>query len=301
MEVRHLDLLRELAVRGSLSAVAAATHRTPSALSQQLRTAERDFGVRLTEPAARGLRLTVQGQLLADSADEVGEVLARVQARLDESIGQPRGLVRIGTLPSAGEALLPPLVERLRGTAISLDIDDFDLAEADYAAKTLDADIVIAHSLTGDVPAGAERLSSRVVAREPIDVALPADHPLAGRSVISPPDLVGTRWIGVPEGYPFDTILLAIEASIGETLERTIRLRDNRLVESLVAAGEGLALLPRFTTRPREGMVLVPLAGVRSCRSIVALARPDHLARLAVRHVVDLLETIGTDLSTQTR
>ena len=44
MDVRHLELLRELADRGSLAAVAQATHRTPSALSQQLRTAERELG-----------------------------------------------------------------------------------------------------------------------------------------------------------------------------------------------------------------------------------------------------------------
>jgi DNA-binding transcriptional LysR family regulator len=51
MNVVHLQLLRELSIRGSLAAVAAATHRTPSALSQQLRTAEREIGVKLVEPS----------------------------------------------------------------------------------------------------------------------------------------------------------------------------------------------------------------------------------------------------------
>ncbi|MGO4132903.1 LysR family transcriptional regulator, partial [Janibacter sp. YAF2_2] len=44
MDIRHLELLRDLRERGSLAAVAAATHRTPSALSQQLRTAQRAAG-----------------------------------------------------------------------------------------------------------------------------------------------------------------------------------------------------------------------------------------------------------------
>lgn len=296
MEVRHLELLRELSVRGTLAAVAAATHRTPSALSQQLRTAERELGVALVEPASRGIRLTEAGQVLADSADEVCRALAAVQARLDAATGQPRGTVRIGTLPSAGTALLPPLIERLRGSAIDLDLDDFDLAEADYAARTLDADIVIAHSLTSDVPAGAEELTSRVIAREPIDVAVPVAHPLATRHGLTPADLVGTRWIGVPVGYPFDSILLAVEGLTGEPLHRRLRLRDNRLIESLVAIGVGLALLPRFTTPPHDGYRLLPLTGVRSVRSIVALSRPDRAARLAVRRVLDLLGEIGDGL-----
>jgi len=296
MEVRHLFLLREISVRGTLAAVAEATHRTPSAVSQQLRTAERELGVTLAEPVSRGLRLTAEGLLLAESADEVGRVLAEVQARLESRLGEPGGEVSIGTLPSAGEALLPQLLTRLRDTAISVDVRDFDLEEEAFARQTLDHDLVIAHSLTGDVPSGASNLVCRVLAREPLDVALPAGHPLAGKDTLVPEDLVGTTWIAVPTGFPFDSVLLAVEAMTGTQLTRRMRLVDNRLVESMVAVGEGLALLPRFTTRPHPATVLRPLTGVNAERSIVALARPDHYARRAVRRVADLLADVGAQL-----
>ncbi len=296
MDVRHLDLLRELRDRGTLAAVAAATHRTPSAVSQQLRTAERDLGVALVEPFSRGVRLTAAGRILADGAEVVGAAVAEVQARLDTSLGEPRGPVSIGTLPSAGEALLPGLVERLEGSAIELRLDDFDLAETDYAARAMDVDLVIAHSLAGDVPRGAEGLASTRLVGEPIDVALPVSHPLATHERIRAEDLVGSVWIGVPDGYPFDTILTAVENRTGARLERRIRLRDNHLVEALVGSGAGLALLPRFTTRPRPGVVLRPLDGVRAVRSIVALSRPDRQARLAVRTVLDHLVEVGRGL-----
>lgn len=298
MNVRHLELLRELRDRGTLAAVAAATHRTPSAVSQQLRTAERELGTALVEPFSRGVRLTAAGHLLADGADVVGVALAEVRARLDASLGEPSGPVSIGTLPSAGEALLPGLVERLEGSAIELRLDDFDLAESDYASRAMDVDVVIAHSLAGDVPKGAEDLVSTPLVREPIDVALPTGHPLAARERIHADDLVGTTWIGVPDGYPFDTILLAVENHTGERLERRLRLRDNHLVEALVGARVGLALLPRFTTRPRPGVVLRPLDGVRAVRSIVALSRPDRRARLVVRTVIDHLVEVGGALET---
>ncbi|MCK9825980.1 LysR family transcriptional regulator, partial [Nocardioides cavernae] len=71
MDVRHLDLLRELEDRGSVTAVAAATHRTPSAVSQQLRSAERAFGATLVEAHGRGVRLTDAGRALAASARDV--------------------------------------------------------------------------------------------------------------------------------------------------------------------------------------------------------------------------------------
>ncbi len=106
MDVRHLVLLRELAERGSVHAVAAAMHRTPSAVSQQLRTAQRDFGILLVEPDGRGLRLTDAGRLLADGAVGVETAIADVQARLDRYRGQPTGRVSVAALASAGAFLL---------------------------------------------------------------------------------------------------------------------------------------------------------------------------------------------------
>lgn len=297
MEVRHLELLRDLQARGTLAAVAAATHRTPSALSQQLRTAERELGVALVEPDARGVRLTWAGEILADGAEEVLTALATVQARLDAGRDQPSGTVRIGTLPSAGAALLPGLFAALSGTRIHVELEDFDLAEADFAAKTLDADLVIAHSLTSDVPAGAEGLDTRVLAREPIDVAVPRGHALWERATVSPSDVVGHPWIAVPRGYPFATVLERIEEATGGSLARLVEIRDNRLVESLVCQGVGVALLPRFSTPESDAYRLVPLTGVKAVRSIVAMGRHHRTRRYAVRTVLDVLQGVGANLS----
>ncbi|XVX20637.1 LysR family transcriptional regulator [Actinomycetota bacterium] len=297
MDVRHLLLLRELAARGSVTAVATATHRTPSAVSQQLRSAERELGVTLTQPDGRGIRLTAAGRLLAERADDVSRALASVQADLDDLRETPSGTVTLGALPSAAEILLPPLLVRLRETDIDVAFDDFDIAESEYAARTLDHDIVLAHSLSGPRPLGAEGLSVTPLAREPVDIALPSAHPLAAKETLRPTDLAGARWIAVPEGYPFETLRLAVDHAAGGGGDVAMRLRDNDVVAALVASGEGVALLPRFTTRPREGMVLRPLRGVRASRHIVALSRPDRAERAAVRHVVRELRAIGRGLA----
>lgn len=297
MDIRHLELLRDLRERGSLAAVAAATHRTPSALSQQLRTAQRAAGTPLVEARGRGLRLTEAGELLADGADEVGAALTRVAARLEEHRGDPVGTVRVAGLPSGLTALLPGALTLLAGSRVSVEIDDLDLAETDYARAAADADIVIAHSLTSEVPVGGERLSSSVLVREPLDVAVPPDHPLARRSSLHPGDVVDEPWISVPEGYPFDTVLQRIEAECGRALRRRLRVRDNQLVAALVATGEGLALLPRYTTRTADEFALVPLVDVPAARWIVALSRPDRAERVAVRLVTARLRAAGAALT----
>lgn len=295
MELQHLELLRELRDRGTITAVAAAGFRSPSAVSQQLRTAERAFGLRLVEPDGRRLRLTEAGRLLADGAQEVAVTLARLHAQLDDLRGQPQGSVRICGLPSATELLVPALIGRLGGTEVTIELTDEDIAEADFAGLTADYDLVIAHSLDA-IPSGADDRLVVTLATEPLDVAVPLGHRLAGRRQLAPSDLAGENWIGVPAGFPFDTVRVAIENRSGRSLNVVQRIRDNRLVEALVAQGLGCGLLPRFTTRPRHGMVTIPLAEVRSTRQIVAIARPDRVERAVVRLALDLLIAIGREL-----
>ena len=170
---------------------------TQPAVSQQLRTAERAFGTALVEADGRGLRLTRAGQLLADGAAEVATSLAKLQRALDALQGEPTGTVSIAALPSAAEFLLPGVLRRLRGSGIRLELTDEDVAEADFARRAADHDIVIGHSLSGR-PAGAERVVAQVVALEPLDVAMPANHRLTGRRTLRAADLVGEDWIGVP-------------------------------------------------------------------------------------------------------
>lgn len=288
MDVRHLELLRELADRGTVTAVAAATYRTPSAVSQQLRSAERAVGMALVEPSGRGLRLNAAGRLLAEGAVEVATLLERLQRGLDDLQGAPSGTVTITGLPSALEFLVPGMISRLAGTEVEVRLSDTDVAEADFAGRAADHDLVIGHSLA-EVPEGSDRLFVQAIAREPLDVALPADHRLAGQAAVTAADLAGERWIGVPLGYPFDTVRIAIENRAGKPLDVVQRIRDNRLVEALVVAGAACSLLPRFTTRARPDLRLVPLADVRSVRSIFALGRPDRLQRAAVRVVLAAL------------
>ncbi len=295
MDVRHLSLLRELAERGSVAAVATATHRTPSAVSQQLRSAERELGVRLVEPDGRGVRLTDAGRLLAGSAADVEAALARTQARLDQFRGDPAGSVTIAALPSAAEFLLPSTLAGLARSQIALELTDLDVSESDFARLTSDYDLVVGHSLTGPVPAGAAQLTCATVVREPIDVALPAGHPLAERDRLRPREVADQKWIAVPDGFPFATILGDIERRAGRHVEVVQRLRDNRVIEALVAAGQGIALLPRFTTRGRAGIALRPLREVNSRRWIVAMSRPDKAERQAVRTVIRALQRAGRE------
>jgi DNA-binding transcriptional LysR family regulator len=293
MDVRRLELLRELASRGSVTAVAAATHRTPSAVSQQLKVLEREAGIALTQRSGRGIVLTGAGRALARTATDVAVALERADALWEEFKQAPRGEVTLTTFPTAGQMLLPGVLTTIGAIdGLTLICSDLEIAVADYGDLTPDHDIVIADS-PGILPSWRERGFTVVpLMREPLDIAMPEGHPLSEKAGVSPRDLAQETWIGAPVGFPYDLILQQIEVANGSPAHALQRFSDNGIVEALVAAGHGIAILPRYTTRAHEnGLITRPLTGVRTLRQISALMRPDRAERPSVRLVVDALRT----------
>lgn len=291
MDIRRLELLRELAERGSVTAVAKATHRTASAVSQQLKILEREAGVPLTERSGRGIALTSAGRALARTATDVATAIERAEALWEDFRSAPQGEVTLVIFPTGGQMLLPGLLDRIdRMPGLTLHAGDLDSHIADIADLTADFDIVVADS-PSLLPSWAERgLAVVPLMREPLDIALPEGHVLGNKRSLSPADLADQTWIGTPLGLPFDRILRGIEAANGTPARVAQRFADNGVVESLVAGGHGIAILPRYTTRDREnGLITRPLTGVRASRLISVLVRPDRAERPSVRAVVEAL------------
>ncbi|MET0766403.1 MAG: LysR family transcriptional regulator [Aeromicrobium sp.] len=291
MDVNRLALLRELAERGTVGAVADAMKVTPSAVSQQLKVLEREAGYTLVQPAGRGIALTAAGRALAQTATEIAVAIERAEGQWREYMAGPAGVVRVATFPTGGEMLLPGLLTRMADVPeVELVCSDEDGVTVDFADLTPDYDVVIADSPTTAASWHDRGLQVVPLMSEPLDVALPEGHALARKTSLSPRDVVGETWIGVPHDYPFDRVLSQVVAATGEPVRIAQRISDNSIVEALVAGGHGIAILPRFTTREHgNGLVTRPLVGIRAKREIAALLRPDRFERPSVRLVVQAL------------
>ncbi|MEV0698386.1 LysR family transcriptional regulator [Saccharopolyspora sp. NPDC050389] len=289
MDVRRLRLLRELADRGTVTAVAKALSYTPSAVSQQIRALQAQVGVPLTEPAGRGLRLTDAGRALAARADEVLAALDRAEAELDSYRSTPRGVVRVAFFPSGALLLLPGLLRRMAAhPKVRLECRDVDMTPPEVLSLTADFDLVVAHRDDQAPPFESTRMEITPLLREPLDVALPPGHPLADRERIEPAELVGEPWLSVDVGFPVDDVLRSLAVRTGVRPVVVQRINDFRVTEALVADGHGVALLPRYTVdTPR--LVMRPLAGVRAGRNIEVVSRKGAMERPAVRAVLDAL------------
>ncbi|MBN9606441.1 MAG: LysR family transcriptional regulator [Actinomycetales bacterium] len=297
MNVARAGVLRELAERGSVTAVARALHLTPSAVSQQLKTLEREAGTALTERSGRALVLTPAGRVLADAAREVAVALERAEAAWADYVEQPRGVVTLSVFETGGQMLLPGLLRRMDGVpGLRIEVSDRAPYSADPGDLTADHDVVLGDG-AGVLPGWRERgLELVELLREPLDVAMPEGHPLARRRELAPADVIGERWICTPRDLPYDRILQRIEAITGRDATVEQRLLDNGIVEALVAAGRGIAILPRFTTRDHgNGLVTRPLTGMRAERTLWAMCRPEVAVRPSVRLVLEALRAEAED------
>src|ERR1700712_4210626 len=298
MDVGRLEVLRELRLRGSVTAVARATHRTPSAVSQQLKTLEREVGAPLTEREGRGLVLTPAGDALARAAADVVVAIARADETWRSYLAGPEGRGDLAVFPTGGRMFLPRLLRSARETpGLEIVATDVDPVHADFMHLVPDFDIVLAHAV-GPATSWSDRdLLAVPLLDEPLDVALPVGHPLVDHEEVTAAEIAGERWIGVPDDFPYERLLQEIERVAGTALTIVQRFSDTRVTESLVASGEGLAMLPRYTSGGEgSGVVLRPLAQLAPTRRIAALLRRETAERPSVRVVLDSLRSIAGDL-----
>jgi DNA-binding transcriptional LysR family regulator len=260
LDVHRLRLLRELAHRGTIAAVAQALSYTPSAVSQQLSILEREAGVALLERTARQVRLTAAGRILVDHAEQV---LAAIESAAAALAGVRQGLtgtLRIGAFPSAARTLLPAALVLLGRDqpGLELTVDEYDPVHAAEAVRTGALDVALTHDY--DLVPTPERraLESTVVLAEPMLLA-------SRRPPADPADPVGSFrdgvWIMGRAGNLCGQAARRICEAAGFEPGIRHQMDDFPTALALVAAGLGQTILPGLgAQRAPRGVVLTPLS-----------------------------------------
>ena len=148
LDVRRLRLLRELAHRGTIAAVAQALGYTPSAVSQQLSALEREAGVALLERTGRRVALTAAALALVGHAEVVLERLELASADLAAARAGLAGPLRIGAFPSAATAVLPAALAELarRHPTLEPHVRELDPAAVPGALRAGELDVALVHT-----------------------------------------------------------------------------------------------------------------------------------------------------------
>ncbi|MBG0565905.1 LysR family transcriptional regulator [Actinoplanes aureus] len=280
LDVRRLRLLRDLDRLGTIAAVAAANTYTPSAVSQQLAALEREAGVALLERTGRRVAFTPAGRVLLRHAATVLAALEETDAALAAVRSGPAGPLRIGAFPSAVRTVLPAALVALGRAhpALELLVSELDPAAVPAALRDRRLDAGLVHDY--DVaPATADTdLDSVPLLDETVHLATPADLDAEGIA-----DLRDQPWIMASPGTLCHEVTLRVCSAAGFTPRVRHRADDFTAVLALVAAGQGVSLVPQLAAdRPPAGLRLITAPTRRRTRVAFRRGAAEHPAVTAL-------------------
>lgn len=241
-----------VASHGTVTAAARALNYTPSAVSHQLRSLARELGVTLLVQEGRGVRLTPAARTLLTYADELYARWEEIQAELAATGGRGLGTLRLCGFSTAAAALLPQVATHLRTVhpdtvvqIIEADPEEcFDLLLADQA----DVAVVVA---TSSLPPSVDpRFDQEPLLDDPLDVLLPTNHPLAAEKSVRLSQTAAEPWILDRPGRPYHQLVMSACTDAGFTPAIAHRATEWETAAALVAAGLGIAMIPRLSRLP---------------------------------------------------
>lgn len=293
-DLRKLRILRTLSERRTITATAAALFLTPSGVSQQLTALSKQLGVPLLEADGRGVRLTTAARLVLERAEAVFVELERADAELAAYRQGEAGEVRLGAFGTAIPALVVPAVAALRVDHPGLRVWVREVEAGEAYDLLADGTVDLSLTLAAHSPRASEAGFTRYeLGADPLDVALPASHPLAGEERLRLVDLAAEPWIYGASG-PWSQITTSVCEAAGFQPRRAHAAADWSAILALVGAGMGVALLPRMVTVATAPDVTVRvLTDDRPVRHVVAAVRRGAEEWPGVERVLDALRTAG--------
>jgi DNA-binding transcriptional LysR family regulator len=288
MELRQLRYLQALAEELHFGRAAQRLGIAQPALTQQIQTLERDLGAKLFQRTKRSVHLTVAGRLTLEQAIRTLEQAERTATVARKAGRGEQGSVVIGFVGSAAfSGTLSKIIFDYRKTNpdIQLHLHELDISQQVEDVHNGRIDVGFIRPPVLRWPDG---VTSLILSREPVIIALPKGHPLSRRSAVPVAALANESFIATQfqEGVGFYAQVAAI-CRAGELTPRiTQRGRQFGAIASLVGAGLGVAFVPDSVRNLRlPNVVYRPLAGAKGTTDLALVFRRSEQAPAVVSFI----------------
>ena len=297
-DLRLLNVLREVALRGSFSAAAESLAYTQPAISQQIARLEKHVGVKLIEREPRGVRLTPAGEVLVRHTERVMAQLAAADEELQDVAAQARGRLRIGSFATAAGTIVPRAVAAFRPLrpAIEVEISLLDPHESIPAVRRGDLEIAITEEGGFESEVDTDGLQIEHLLDDHMWVSLPVDHPLATRPTVDLIDLRDEDWMfACLSGTCADSnVVLRACRDAGFQPRIAYQSDDYFAIQGLVASGMGVALIPGLgLASTRDDVAVRPVKGRPPYRRVAAITAGES-AGGAIPTMLECLRDAGS-------
>jgi molybdate transport repressor ModE-like protein len=282
LEVRHLRAFEAVVHEGSFSGAARELGYTQSAVSQQIGALERIVGasvLRRPPGGRRPLELTDTGHIVLAHATpllaRVNAAQADVAALADGDLGQ----VTVLTFEAFGARRLPAVLRAFRARCPGVEVrieEAFDRDRLLGAVESGEVDISFASLPLPEGPFAASELCD-----DPYVLATSADG--AERTL---DDLDGRRLLGI-RGCPLYRQVELQMLARGADPESITRFDNNAIIHALVAAGEGVAIVPALVLDADDPRIVVHRLPELPARRLIAVWHRERTLSVAAREFVE--------------
>ncbi len=254
--LKQLRRLVALAETGHFRRAAERCGVSQPSLSAQIEALEEALGVRLVERGGAGATLTPVGR----------EVVARARIALEAAQGVadlaaaaregPVGAIRLGAKPTLGPYLLPHVVAALHAKRRAL-----KLYIREAPPRVLERELAegVHDVILAQLPAAGAELEARPLFREPLYLAVAADHPLAAKRRIASEDLAGLEVLSLSPAFHLHDQIEALARAHGARLNRDYEGTSLDALRQMAGMGMGVTILPALYAHSeiREGSEVV--------------------------------------------
>jgi DNA-binding transcriptional LysR family regulator len=289
MTLRQVEVIRAVMVTGTIGGAAKLLNVSAPGISRLVKYTEKSLGVRFFQrqngryfPTPEARSIFEQINNVYEKVDDLTEIISNIgRGALSE--------LRIGSVPSISQVMVPRAVARIRRRypKLRIDVNILKIEEAvDYLL--LDRGDCVAMSYRLDHPS----LDFLPLASGELFCIVPPGHELARRKQVTAADIIKYPLIGIDPNDPYGRIMAGIFASKQLDYDITIRARFGTTVCALVKAGLGIAVIDQFTVAHGgyPGVELLRIAEPTRFDTYVAVKRGAPLS-LHIEHFIECLRT----------
>jgi DNA-binding transcriptional LysR family regulator len=292
MDLRSVECFIRVAETLHFGRAATELHLSQPALSQRIRTLERDVGARLLDRDRRGVRLTAAGSAFLSPARATvahGERAVDIARRTERGL---QGRLRLGFTVIASYTRLPHCVQQFRSTFpdVTVDLVEINSPAVEEALDRGELDLGVLHP-----PIVHGQLRVRSMPDEPLVLALPVGHRLADQPNITFGDLDGERLLTAPRDVGpvlFDKLVACFRAA-GVEPHIVQEATPVTTLAGLVAAGAGIGFVTRgVALAGRPGVQFREVVGAPSVPMAAAWTQPEPTP--TGQQFIDVMDAVWT-------
>ncbi|GFR36937.1 putative HTH-type transcriptional regulator YcgK [Insulibacter thermoxylanivorax] len=296
MELRQLQYAVQLAIDKNFSRAAEKLHIAQPSLSQQIAKLEKELGLLLFQRNTNSVDLTYAGSIFTERAQQILDMVAQLRSEMDDISQMRKGRLMIGSLPITGAHIwphvLPVFQQKYPEIEIVLVEEHSSVLEQLTANGQTDISLLT-------LPLQERSLDHIPLIDEEIYLAVPPKHPLVDKKDgVSLPQLADEPFILLKKGQGFRHTSIQLCEDAGFAPRIVFESSNIETVQSLVAAGMGIAFVPQMVARagwsqhtPVYLRIREPYTPFRTI--VIAHKRDRYMTKAADAFIQTMLEAMS--------